>query len=161
MYLAKLPVLVWTVLGSCLGIVFHSRRLKIGAIAHAQLPCPKLEDIQCSVSCAEKCEKELPNPESFQYVSCSIHHMIERFLRLGIHRDEIDVKIFGGANVISHDPNSKTVGKQNIENALALIKELHLNLVSQNTGGTIGRTIYFCTDTGKVFHRHHRGVSNV
>ncbi len=161
MYYADKPALVWTVLGSCLGIIFYNNRLKVGAIAHAQLPEQNLGSTPCSISCPVKCEQESPNPRIFKYVSCSFHNMIKKFYRLGFNRDEIDVKIFGGANVIQYNSNCDTVGQQNIEKALSLVKEYNLSLVKKDLGGNIGRTIYFCSDTGEVFLRRHENASHV
>ncbi len=161
MYYADKPALVWTVLGSCLGIILYNNRLKVAAIAHAQLPEQNLGSTQCSVSCPVKCEEDSPHPSIFKYVSCSFHNMIKNFYRLGFNRDEIDVKIFGGANVIQYDPNSDTVGEKNIEVALGLVKEYNLRIVKKDLGGNAGRTIYLCSDTGEVFLRRHQDTSHV
>ena len=155
-HISKEPEMVWTILGSCVAVVFHNKRLKTGGICHARLPEENSRGPKCSDACPIKCLKEVPDSNQFIYVTCSIRYLLKRFLQLGIKQNEIDVKIFGGAAVLPYSEKLKPIGEQNIEAALRMIEELSLNLVSQNTGGKRGRTLYFNTETGIVFVRSHK-----
>lgn len=151
-YLAKNPSQIWTNLGSCVAIIFHNKRLEVGAIAHAELPQQPAcnHDENNYRGC---CFIKTADHSACKYVACSFRYMLERFHMLGIQNVEIDVKIFGGARMLVTDQNKKTVGEQNIEAALKMVKEYKLNLVSKNIGGNCGRNIYFHSDSGKVFLR--------
>ena len=144
--------MIWTVLGSCLAIVFYSKRLRIGAIAHVSLPEQRSGGLHCSDPYSDS--TDVSPSCSFKYVSCAFPYMVEKFRKLGVENNEIDVKIFGGASVLAHNHNMKTVGRKNLETAFRMIKDFDLNLVGKNIGGSFGRTIHFFTDTGEVYIRY-------
>jgi chemotaxis protein CheD len=136
------PMIVVTVLGSCLSIIFYSRRLGIGGICHGMLPtCGNRE------TCRGDC------PDKFRYVDCSIRQMVKLFGSLGVRRSEIEVKCFGGADMFSRrikTDSCLSVGRQNSLAADALIKNEGLTLVSRDVGGLQGRKLFFYTHTGEV-----------
>jgi chemotaxis protein CheD len=128
--------LVTTVLGSCISVTMFHPKSRIGAICHALLP------------------QEKAKGEAFRYVDTSILNMLERFAGYGISRTRIEVKLFGGAEMLIASRNSNrsvTVGSKNIEIALQVIKTEQLRLVASDFGGTQGRKIYFHTHTGEIF----------
>ena len=75
--------------------------------------------------------------------------MIEKYASFDIHRSDIEIKVFGGADMYA-SRRSLSVGKQNIATALKTIKEERLNLLASDVGGTQGRKIFFNTYTGDV-----------
>jgi chemotaxis protein CheD len=133
--------LVTTVLGSCISVtMFHPER-HIGAMCHALLPHEKAKG------------------EAFRYVDTSIQNMLERFAEYGINRSRIEVKLFGGAEMLIAGRNSNrsvTVGRKNIEVALQVIEAEQLRLVASDFGGTQGRKIHFHTYTGEIFLKRLR-----
>jgi chemotaxis protein CheD len=83
--------------------------------------------------------------------------MIERLDSFNTRRCDIEVKMFGGADMFSSDNSSrehKSVGRQNIETALKIINTEGLNLSASDVGGMGGRKIYFYTHTGEVLLKH-------
>lgn len=91
----------------------------------------------------------------FKFVSCSAIYMLKAFIDKGIPKRSIEAKLFGGANVLASPPGRESVGAQNLKTAMAFIKENGLRLVSQDTGGKKGRTLYFYSDTGEVLLKKH------
>jgi chemotaxis protein CheD len=156
LYLAEKPTIVWTLLGSCLAVVFHNARLGISAICHAQLAEEKMHEYTCSDYCPHPCFMEAPESNRFKYVTCALRYMYEQFTRLGIISNEIHVKLFGGASMFPAHQKMKSVGEENIEVAQKMIQAFNLQLVSMNIGGTSGRTLYFYSDTGEVLLRMHK-----
>jgi len=80
--------------------------------------------------------------------------MLESLKRFSKGIDEIEVKILGGANLISSNGGGQktiTIGEQNINQAHKKIEETNLKIKSFDTGGSIGRKIYFHTDSGDVY----------
>lgn len=136
------PSVVSTVLGSCVSVTMFAPEHRIGAICHAVL--------------AE--EREPGDP--FKYVDSSILAMISRFERQGLGRGALEVKLFGGADVLSRSGRVRgmSVGKQNTETALRVVEKEGLCLVTADLGGSRGRKIEFRTDTGEVFLRRLREV---
>jgi chemotaxis protein CheD len=136
-YIAEKPTLVATVLGSCISVTMFNNRFKIGAICHGALPV----------------YDKYKYGEPFKYVDFSISHMVSRLSSYGIKTSEIEVKLFGGADMFSFTNGNEdklTVGQQNIKVALNTIKEEKLRLFISDTGGKRGRKIFFYTHTGEV-----------
>ena len=161
--MADKPTEVWTLLGSCLAIIFYNPRLRLGAIAHAQLPEKGMYEgpgsPKCSDYCPNPCYYETPDSNPYKYVSCSIRAMIDVFEQRGSLSHEIDVKLFGGASILPLMHPVKSIGQQNIEIAYKLIERRQLRLVSQQVGGTSGRTLYLYSDTGEVLVKPHRTLA--
>jgi chemotaxis protein CheD len=88
------------------------------------------------------------------YVEFAFMEMLAFFGGLGIHPSQLEVKLFGGADVIPVLSGPKSVGKENINTAHRLIAQHGLRLRSSDVGGAVGRKIVFQTDTGSV--RVHR-----
>lgn len=155
-HIAKEPTVVWTVLGSCVAIVFYNERLKIGAICHAQLAEKNHRDGVCSDCCPEPCYASVRDSNCFKYVACSLRYMCEQFAALDIPKHEITVKLFGGSNMFHYFSILKPIGDENIEVARKMIQQYGLQLAGENVGGTTGRTLYFYSDTGEVLLKVHK-----
>ena len=140
---SKKPMIVATILGSCVSITFYNKRTKIAGISHCQLPKCKGPHTGC-----EECE------DPYKYVDCTIRKMLEKFMSLKINKDEIEVKIFGGGDVLNKSNSlvkSKTVGRQNIDAAIRTVQKSNLNLVAMDVGGKTGRKIFFLTGIGEIY----------
>lgn len=162
-YLAEKPTEVWTVLGSCLAIIFYNPRLQIGAIAHAQLAEQCIDNGNCSQQCSDfcpgPCYQQILDLNPYKYVSCSIRLMLEAFVQRGIFAHEIDIKLFGGASILPLAHPVKSVGQLNIETAYKMLARYHLRLTEKHVGGTSGTTLYFYSDTGQVYWKPHRPLA--
>ena len=142
LYLTHRPMFIHTILGSCVGATFWSERLGLGAMCHGVLPrCPDTFAPGDSIT------------DRYRYVDYSIRYLAQKFYALGAKRKELQVKLFGGADVLptSTAPNSKpTVGALNCEAALKVLEQEGLPVLAYDLGGTRGRKIRFCTETGEV-----------
>jgi chemotaxis protein CheD len=156
LHIAKKPSLIWTVLGSCVSVIFFNKRLKIGAICHALQAEEGDNEFNCNDFCQQPCYNNVPDSNKFKYVTCAIKYMYETFTKLGICKNEIEVKLFGGANVLAVSGNSNTIGMQNLKIAHKMLKCFDLTISSKNIGGEIGRTLYFYSDTGKVLLKENK-----
>lgn len=141
-HVSRKPALVLTVLGSCLSVTMFHRRLSIGAICHGLLPqCRDMAE--CMAGCLD----------GTKYVDCSIHRMAKHFRGLGALPREIEVKVFGGADMFGGRGAGKAgicVGMQNSKKALEIIEKEGLRVSSKDLGGAQGRKIFFNTATGEV-----------
>lgn len=147
MHFAETPTIVTTVLGSCVSVVMYSIRHGAGAICHGMLPSYKGSGSPDFIS-----------QEGLRYVDFAIERMLKKFYDKGIAESELDVKLFGGAEMLpnSHSSANLTVGKQNVEIAQKIIKARNLDLVTFDVGGLQGRKIIFYTHTGDVFLKRLR-----
>jgi chemotaxis protein CheD len=139
-YLSDKAEVVATVLGSCISIIMFNERLKISAISHCLLPSCKNDGTTCT-----KCD------QGFKYVDCSIIRMLNEFTKLKVKKHEIEVKIFGGADVLGSEMREDSVGKQNIIKAIQTLNKERIKITSSDVGGLKGRKLYLVTHTGEVF----------
>ncbi len=136
------PSSVMTVLGSCLSVTMFHRGARVGAICHGLLPKCRERSV-CSGACAERAK----------YVECAIEMMAKLFDANNLKRSEVEVKVFGGADMFSirlGGRGSISVGRQNIEIARQSLEKLGIHVIAMDVGGTTGRKLYFNTHTGEV-----------
>jgi len=133
---------VSTILGSCVAVTMFNPGTRVGSICHAMLP-------------------RNPSPrggETFHFVDSSILYMVRRFRALGVRKGEMEVKLFGGADVLEYrNQNGISVGRQNVEIALETIREAGLRLIVSDVGGKVGRKLHFYTHTGEVLLKRMAG----
>lgn len=135
------PAIMRTILGSCVGVTFLVPRLGVGALCHPMLPrCPA---------------KLLGNRAGTRYVDFAIRDLAQHLDSLGATRSEIQVKLFGGADVlVVVDSHSRpTVGRLNLEMALRTLEEEGFSVAASSLGGSSGIQIQFHTNTGEVMLR--------
>lgn len=140
------PTVIRTLLGSCVGVTFLCSRLGIGALCHPMLPrAPKIPPhIQPNLA------------DMRRYVDFTLLDLIQQFDQLGAHRPEIEVKLFGGADVLivnNPDESRPTVGKMNLEMAVKILRQEGLRIAASCVGGNTGYHIKFYTDSGEVLLR--------
>lgn len=137
------PSIVRTVLGSCLAVTMFNHRLGVSAICHALLPEPDPKEPRSNNF-----------SERLKYVNSVIPEMLSRMRDYGITPNEIEVKIFGGANMlnsqIEQQNKNQPVGKLNVKTALKVIEAEGLRVSVSDVGGTLGRKIFFYTHSGEV-----------
>jgi chemotaxis protein CheD len=140
------PQWVVTVLGSCVAVTMFNPRFGLAAICHGMLPK------------SHGARQPGAKPEElFRYLDHAIPVMIERFSRLGLPPAEVEVKMFGGGNVIDLGgpaQNDRLIGDANIAKARKLLQAAGFQIKAQNVGGTRGCKILFNTQTGEVLHKH-------
>ena len=126
------PTQVSTILGSCIAVTIFNERLRIGAICHALLP------------------KNPKGHDALRYVDSAISSMLQKLEAMGIGKNEIEIKLLGGADMLERNGTAQSVGQKNIETALEIMKEENLNLAGFDVGGRMGRKLHFYTSTGRV-----------
>jgi len=138
------PAVIRTVLGSCVGITFRHGGLGFGGMCHPMLPT------------APRHRRSLDTSEqSTRFVDCAIREMARRLDALGALRHQVEVKLFGGADVlpVHHGSRRATVGKLNCETALRVLGEEGFQIAASSLGGTCGVHIQFNSGTGEVLLR--------
>jgi chemotaxis protein CheD len=155
LYISNEPAAVSTVLGSCVSITLFHRQLKLGAICHGLLPkCKHAKNRGCHKTC-----KDLD-----KYVDCAFIHMKQQFLSYSMNKDEIEVKLFGGAEILllhDHTKGITSVGEKNIKVATQLIKAEGFKIIASSTGGTKGRKLFFLPHTGDIYVKHLRQAEDI
>lgn len=132
-----------TVLGSCVGVTFWSRKREIAALCHPMLPeHPGEKRGKLSLEAARR------------YVDFAIRDLARQLDDLGVLRRETEVKLFGGAEPLQVGSGKRPpLGQQNSDKALEVLEELGYRVIAQRLGGKHGCHIDFHTGTGEVLLR--------
>ncbi len=140
-HLVKKPATMRTLLGSCVGIAFWVPRLGVAALCHPMLP-----------RFPHRSPDGMPLSKSRRYVDFAIRDLARQFDNLGAKRGEVQVKLFGGCDVlpVSKKSHKPTVGKLNYETALKVLESEGFRVSAYCLGGDCGITIGFNTETGEV-----------
>ncbi|WP_348263386.1 chemotaxis protein CheD [Telmatobacter sp. DSM 110680] len=146
--IVRSPSILKTVLGSCVSATFHAPRLATSAMCHPMLPTHSA--------------KPLVRPDkdaACRYVDYVIREIAHQFDSLGATRREVEVKLFGGADVLASSRKNPTVGSMNAETALRVLQDEGFQLLASRLGGSCGIFIEFQTGTGEVLLRKLSGMS--
>jgi chemotaxis protein CheD len=143
-HLVAEPAVLRTVLGSCVGIAWFIPRLGLGALCHPMLP-----------SCPVDMRTHIRPAAGRRYVDYAIHEMASSLDALGVRRNEVQVKLFGGADVLPAitDPRRPTVGHMNSEVAARVLREEGFRVSASSLGGSCGLNLRFDTTSGEVLVR--------
>ncbi len=143
-HLVTEPSILRTVLGSCVGVAFWAPQQGAAALCHPMLPRLPVKN-QAALSLAA----------SRRYVDFAICDLARQFDRLGVSRAEVQVKLFGGGDVllVTNDATRPTVGKLNYEMAIKVLRDEGFDVVASSLGGTSGLHIQFNSVTGEVLLR--------
>jgi chemotaxis protein CheD len=136
-YIAEKPTEIATVLGSCVGVCLFDRKLKIGGMNHYLLPLWNGNGLK-----------------SPKFGNVSIPKMIEQAKAVGCKIDDIEAKVFGGANANPTNLEDMMIGKKNIIIAKEILTQSKISIVAEDTGGTRGRRIVMRSDTNHIWLRY-------
>ncbi|MGD0368246.1 MAG: chemotaxis protein CheD [Acidobacteriaceae bacterium] len=143
-HLVRRPAILRTLLGSCVGVTFRHEELGIAALCHPMLPRhPAAARGRLSVASA------------LRYVDFAIRDLAAQFDALGARRWDVEIKLFGGADVllVREDESRPTVGRLNRERALEVLRAEGFEVAASRLGGQRGYHIDFNTATGEVWLR--------
>jgi chemotaxis protein CheD len=134
-YVSRRPMIIYTVLGSCVSACIRDPHLQIGGMNHFMLPesLNALDDPLC---------------QSARYGTFAMEVLINEILACGGRRERLEVKLFGGGNMFGH--TMADIGGNNVEFAKRYILQECLKLVSEDVGNVYPRKVLYFTDTGQV-----------
>ena len=126
-------LLVTYALGSCIGLCFYDQRTKTGALLHIMLPL--------------NMEPGRKNP--LKYADTGIRETLRQLETQGASRSRITVKIAGGAKMFEvNGGNLGNIGQRNIESVHLNLKKEGIQLLKEDVGGSVARTLLFDPATG-------------
>lgn len=131
------PTEISTILGSCVAVCLYDKVQGIGGMNHYLVPLWN--------------DRGLQTPK---YGNIAIPRLIESMQNIGCEIENMEAKIFGGANVIDTSLNEMMIGRKNILIATEILRDYHIKIVAQDIGGDRGRRIMMRSDTGKVFLKY-------
>lgn len=127
-------ITIVTVLGSCVSACIRNPFNGFGGLNHFMLPESESDEWN-GVSAANR------------YGNFAMEALINAVLKSGCTRQDLEVKLFGGASM--HNPVSN-VGGKNAAFARHYLEVERIPLTSSDLGGDFGRRIHYSPATGKV-----------
>ncbi len=139
---------ITTVLGSCIAACIRDPSASIGGMNHFMLPEEAQHgrgDWREAVGLATR------------YGSYAMESLINGLLKLGARRERLEVKLFGGGQVLDVEI---PVGLRNIEFAHRWLRTEGLPVVAQDVGGKTPRRIVYFPASGTVKVKQLRAVES-
>ena len=124
-------------LGSCVGVCLFDAKTKIGGMVHVMLP-----DSTQSKDSTNKAK----------YADSGIPALISEMTKLGASTNRLVAKIAGGSQMFNFPGSSQTmkIGERNTEAVKTALAKQNIRILAQDCGGSIGRTIEFFTEDGRL-----------
>ncbi len=113
-------------IGSCVAIVLYDIKKPLACMIHAVLP-----------------EKPVKSAENGKYVDSGLEEGLKLMIEKGASINDIEAKLYGGANMFDMKNDAITIGERNAAKAKAELVSKGIKLAASDTGGDYGRTIEF------------------
>lgn len=128
--------MITTILGSCVSACIRDPYIKAGGMNHFLLPGNDSMDSQLG--------------DAARYGVFAMENLINGVLKAGGNRRMLEVKVFGGGNVIN---NSARIGSKNAEFIRNFLHKEGFRIVSEDLEGDYPRRVHYYPATGKVMIR--------
>lgn len=124
-------------LGSCVGIALFDPLTNVIGLAHIMLPSSLQAKNNSNIS---------------KFADTAIVKLIDDMRKLGAHRNSIIAKIAGGAQMFAYTQTNDImrIGARNVISTKEKLNELKIPVVSEDTGGSYGRTIELYSMDGRL-----------
>ena len=132
------PLLLDTVLGSCIAACLYDPVSGVGGMNHFMLP--------------EGFDPD--NPTSARYGVNAMELLISELMKLGADRRRFQSKIFGGGHVLNIRESLDGVPQRNIDFIKRFLETESIPIIREDVGGYQPRRVLFHTHTGKVFLKY-------
>lgn len=127
-----------TILGSCISACIRDPIAKVGGMNHFLLPGS---------------ENMTPTGDAARYGMFAMESLINGIIKAGGYKDRLEIKIFGGGNVIQ---SSAKIGSKNAAFVRKFLHDEGLSIESEDLEGDLPRRVHYFPDTGKVLMRRLR-----
>ena len=125
-------------LGSCVGIAVRDPQTGVGGLAHIMLPD----------------STQIQNNSNIpKFADTGIEDLVKKVVAAGASRSRLVAKIAGGAQMFSLGGNADSllkIGARNVEACRNVLSALRIPILSEDTGGSWGRTVELFSDSGML-----------
>lgn len=134
-FVSQDPMVVYTVLGSCISVCIRDTVAKIGGMNHFMLAAPSnnIEDDHWGASA--------------RYGSYAMEVLLNELLSRGGMKSRLEVKVFGGGKIYE---GLNDVGAKNAAWALEYLEREGIQPVKADVGDICPRKVYYFTESGRV-----------
>jgi chemotaxis protein CheD len=137
LFTASEPLLVSTILGSCIAICLWDDNARIAGINHYLLPSDPVR-----------------GHGDLRYGNIAIERLIGEMVSAGAATLRMVAKVVGGASILGSSPTSRqSIGDQNAAVARQVLAKHGIAITAEQTGGVRGRKLLFHTGTGCAFSK--------
>ena len=140
------PMLLVTVLGSCVAACIRDRVTGVGGMNHFMLP-------------ESGGDASNPLSTSMRYGAYAMEVLINQLLKAGARRDNLEAKVFGGGNVL-RGFTSINVGERNAQFVRDFLRTENIRIIAEDLNDVHPRKVYFFPVTGKVLVKKLRQLNN-
>lgn len=127
--------LLVTVLGSCVSACIRDRHRRVGGMNHFMLPNLELNNTHLFGA-------------SMRFGVNAMEVLINDLLRQGSQRENLEAKIFGGANMMT--ASGMKIGQKNAQFVQEYLKIEKIPVLAKDLLGSHARKVYFFPESGKV-----------
>jgi chemotaxis receptor (MCP) glutamine deamidase CheD len=129
------PVVIKTLLGSCIAVCLHDPVTRVGGMNHFMLPFGA--DGQAA--------------DASRFGVHAMDKLIGAAMKAGGDRRRFVAKVFGGAHVLGGRGSQASVPEQNIEFVRSFLEAEGFPVLNSDVGGDQPRHVHFHTDSGRAF----------
>lgn len=138
------PMIVYTVLGSCISACIRDPAAGVGGMNHFMLPKPK------------EAGSDLWG-ETTRYGSFAMESLINEILKRGGARNRLEIKLFGAGKIYEGQID---VGGQNAAWVAEYLENEGLTVTSSDLGDVFPRKLYYFTESGRVLLKKIERLKN-
>lgn len=131
LYVANDDIVLTTVLGSCVSACLYDPIAGVGAMNHFMLPDGGNHNDQVS--------------RLARFGSYAMDQLLNEMLKVGCRKEDIQVKVTGGGNIIGGAAN---IGIKNTQFVIDYLRDDGLNILSADLGGSRARKVVFIPKEG-------------
>jgi len=145
-YASREPVVIKTLLGSCVAVCLFDAKAHIGGMNHILLP-----------GRADLARYNM----SARYGINAMELLINSVMAHGAERRRIKAKVFGGASVIPGMIEKQAVGRKLSDFVISFLEKEGIQIISRDLGGVCVRNVYFHTQAGDVYVKKGRSMNSL
>lgn len=134
-FVSRTPVVLSTLLGSCVAVCMRDPYVGIGGMNHFMLPAPGHSASSGAWSVKTR------------YGSYAMETLINGIMKHGGHRNRLEVKVFGGAKLYE---GADDIGATNVQWVLEYLDREGLRPIASDLGKDYSRSVFYYTDTGRL-----------
>jgi chemotaxis protein CheD len=135
-YVTENDEVIATVLGSCVSTCIRDRRTGLGGMNHFMLPEDPRRDAR---------------GDALRYGCFALERLINELIKRGAEREQLQIKVFGGGQVIAA---MSDIGRSNVEFVRNYLRDEGLTADVEDVGGPWARRLRFYPSNGKVLVKH-------
>lgn len=145
-YFTAKPMVIVTVLGSCVAACIRDRVSGIGGMNHFMLPDGGGDSAS-------------PMSASMRYGAYAMEVLINQILKAGGQRENLEAKVFGGGNVL-RGFTAINVGERNARFVRDFLHAENIRIVAEDLNDVHPRKVYFFPASGKVLVKKLKQLNN-